>query len=573
MALPITYEYKIFRNGDYLGSLQKVVSEFRYTLDINNGSAPMNVQCKVLPFGTRQQLNTIDTESGSALTTEADVELLTESQPVQFGRSTSGALIANDNDILVYEFSPDYPSGKLVFSGWITSWDLSHKEALISINCMSYGMDLNDYIVQTGIAYSAQITQGTSGSNSTPMLGNLGGGDYSCPQTFIPGSSYSIGKIKLGTAGSFSTNLRMRMRIYQGSPGGSANVLMGTSATIPQTTTSATTYDFIFASPVAVVSGGEYFFIVDSPDSAGIFDTVYISNVGGNLYTSGNIWPGNSTTNTYTELPGYDAEFTIYSVDSNVVSPYSSQDPTNIFKSVIDNYHSAGGRANYSGSSWTLTGLTVSYTFNLARTLEAIKKCLDLAPANFYWTVDPADSTAYFKSFNTTADQTLKIGVHIDDVKIGLDAEGVRNVLYFTGGPTAGVNLFRKYTDTASVSNTGRQRLETKTDNRVTVLATADAIADALLDSVSTEQYQTVVKLFRNGGLDITTFLPGQTIGFSGFSTFIDSLVLNIVRLARYPDRVELTLGSIPPRASSVLKQLENDVEDLQTLNNPASPT
>ena len=146
-----------------------------------------------------------------------------------FGSSSSGSLIANDNDIIVYEFSPEYPSGKKVFSGWITKWKLRHKDGKIVINCISYGMDLNDYVLQTGTAYTAQITQATfdSPGHSDACLGNVTGYDYGWAQSFVPASSYSIGKVTIRKESSLSTNLRIGLRLWQGSPVGGSNTLLG----------------------------------------------------------------------------------------------------------------------------------------------------------------------------------------------------------------------------------------------------------------------------------------------------------------------------------------------------------
>lgn len=569
--LPITYDYRMYRNGVYLGSLPTPSSPFTYSLDINSGSAPMNVIVP-LPVVTAQlPPEFIQAEDSSILQAEDGTNLELESTPSLYGTSTSGALIANDNDIIVYEFSPDYPSGKKVYSGWITKWKKQTKAGQVNINCISYGMDLNDYVVQTGIAYTAQITQGTAGSNSDAAVGNAGGGNYMWAQTFTPLSNYSIGKIKVGIAGAFSTNLRLRLSLYQGSPAGTANVLLAQSALVSQNTLTATTYDFIFSSPAAVLSAGSYFWQLDSPDVASIGDTVYISDVYSNPYAGG--YSSQFSGGSWHDIATVDAEFTIYSVDANVVSPYSSVDPTTIYKSVIDDYHNRGGKVNYGVGTTDLTGLSVSYTFNFARTLAAVGKAFDLAPADWYWTVDPANSTGYFKQFHTTADILLVLGQNINDLELGLNAESVRNILYFTGGATAGVNLFRKYTNATSLAAVGRPRLEDQTDNRVTLNATADALADAFLDSVASEVYETVVSIPRGTGIDITTILCGKSIGFSGFGTFEDALVLNIVRIQRYSDRIDCTLGSIPPRASSILKDLQNSVGDLQTIANPSAPS
>lgn len=567
LMIPTTYEYKIFRAGVYLGSLPDVSSEFSYSLDINNGSAPMTIICNVPVVTSSESTDTIDTEDGQVIQAEDGSNLQIESTPVVFGPSTSGLLIANDNEVNVYEFSDDYPNGKMVYEGWITKWHKSSQAGNITIQCISFGMDLNDYVLQTGTSFVAEITQ-ASGTDHSNVFGYNG---YQVAQTFNPASSFAISKIQVY---SYLLNHAFgdqtaKLELYSGTPG-SASVLIGTT-TYTFTDTTPSYKDFIFSTPLNLTSGIQYYFVLSNITRSDINATIRIYDDNSNPYASGESWFKQPTT--WNIASTNDLRFIVYSVDDSVVSPYTSTDPTTIFESIISDYHGRGGKVQSGGTD--LTGLSVSYTFNFSRTLNAVKKSLDLAPADFYWTVDPATSFAYFKQFNsTTPDIVLTLGINIEDLSMGVNAESVRNIFYFTGGDTGGgTNLFRKYTNPTSLASVGRPRLEDQTDNRVTLSATADAISNAFLDSAASEIYETTVSIPRGAGIDITTILPGQTVGFSGFGTFEDGLVLNIVRIQRYSDRIDCNLGSIPPRATSILRELENNIIDVQTVNNPSSPS
>ena len=62
--------------------------------------------------------------------------------------------------------------------------------------------------------------------------------------------------------------------------------------------------------------------------------------------------------------------------------PYLSKDPSDILREVLDNYQSQGGRLTYDSSIET-TGTEVSYTFKSTTIYDALKKCLELAPAGW----------------------------------------------------------------------------------------------------------------------------------------------------------------------------------------------
>jgi hypothetical protein len=449
-------------------------------------------------------------------------------------------------------------------------------------------MDLNDYLV-AGTPYTADVSQTAATSNGI-NISNTGGGGYAkIGQTFVAGAgNVNIGAIDVKLGNYNAVQQGVTLKIYNSVADASAgNTPLGTAYRLIPFTGSYMSgleqvFRFTFVTPVAITALNSYFFelVPDYDPSGGVYalDTTGNPYANGDAYflnTYGSAGTGGTGGVWLTSASAYsagDMYFITYQSTGATNALYTAQDPTNIFKSIIDGYHNAGGKANYSASSWALTGLSVTYTFIVARALEGIKKLLDFVPSNYYWLVDPATQTAYFKPFNTTADILLTLGMNISDVEIGVNAEGVRNILYLTGGATAGVNLFKQYTNSTSITTTGRQRIETQADNRITISATADKLGAAFLAANAAEIYETTVVVPRTV-IDITTILPGQTVGFSGFGNFIDNLVLGIVRMARYDDRVELSLGSLPPRTTSTMKQVQKEIEDLQTVANPSAPS
>lgn len=572
-ATPITYQYKVFRSGRYLGDLPNVSSPFQYALDINNGAAPLSITCQIPVYNANLAPDLIQTEVGDPIETETGESFEMERQPDQFGANNSGLLLANDNDVIVWEFSPEYPNGKKVYSGWITKYKVNYRTGLAQVNVISYGMDLNDYLVIGDASVDqSNTTVNTIQAFSQFFNGNLIPGGFG--QTVTPGAGVTnlaglTVRIKCNEA-----NIIATITVYNNvtdanngvNPLGSASVSLNNDNT-------TTDYRVSWATPLTI--GSSYFFTVTTNVLA---DNTYLSYQTSDVYANGSMYT--QTYASYPPLPAptyvlngvADMYFKSYTTSGNTSPTYTAYDPTNMVKNMIDNYVSYGGKVNYSASSTDLTALSITYGFNTARVLDGIKKALDLSPATFYWTVDPATALLYFKQFSTTPAVLLTLGQNIIDIDVGINAEAVRNIIYFTGGPTAGVNLFRRYTDATGLARTGRQRLESLADNRVTLAGTADQIASGFLAANATEQYEITVTVARNV-IDITTLLPGQSVGLSGFGNFLDRPVFYIVRIERYSDKVVLLLGTIPPRATSVLKEIQNNIQDLNTLANPSVPS
>ncbi len=100
-----TYLYQVFRQGQFLGLLPKVLSEFQYTQDINTAGAQLSISCGVSADTSGLDAPTIDDETGVPIQTETGSNLTTEKYPDVVGNSNSGALFRNGNQIIVYEIS------------------------------------------------------------------------------------------------------------------------------------------------------------------------------------------------------------------------------------------------------------------------------------------------------------------------------------------------------------------------------------------------------------------------------------------------------------------------------------
>src|SRR6185369_3007894 len=116
MDVELSYQYKIYRDGIYLGQLPNVKSEFGYDQDINTPATEITVVVGQSFDTAHDPIEPIETEDGQLLTTENGLTLETERAVENIGVKDSGTLLANFNDLVVWEYSPDYPNGKIVFT-------------------------------------------------------------------------------------------------------------------------------------------------------------------------------------------------------------------------------------------------------------------------------------------------------------------------------------------------------------------------------------------------------------------------------------------------------------------------
>lgn len=577
MALDKKYVYKISRDGSFLGVLPNVTSQFGYSLDINSAGATLVVDIGDTIDTSRNANATIQTEGLDDITDESGTALTTERQPDIVGNSNSNALIRNNNDIEVIEYSPLYPNGRTVFAGYISKWRAKFGSSDgIRLTCLNYGSELDNYLIEA----VSTLDQSNSSQNASATAGEPGmsAGWLRYGQTFTVGASVpSISSILVKLA---AVNINYPQTATLKLWNSVNDFFSGTPLAVATQVVSSLTaadYTFAFASSVSITPGATYFFSIQAGNDKGM--SVYYNDPSsistGDGYESsygggsgGGLWTNYLGSNGHS----FDLYFKTYYSSGATSSPFSSQDPAAIVRTIMDSYISRGGLVTYTTPSIINAGTSRSYTFSVNTILEGIKKMASLAPANYYWFVNPGTNVLTFKQVNTTADYTFKNGVDIVDLEIESTIENLKNIVYFTGGPTAGVNLFLKLTDTVSINRGDRVGIERLTDNRVTITDTGSAIAQSYLDENSDEQYLTNVSILDNP-FDTSVLLPGVTIGFEGFGTMVDALILEIVRVTKNPDGVDLAVGVLPRRATTLVENLRRQLDEVQTVANPSTPS
>lgn len=564
------YIYKISRGGVFLNVLPNVVSPFNYSLDVNNPFTSLTITVGVTADTAHDATEAILTENGVPITNELGQDLLIERQPDLVGEN---ALINNGNDIEVYEYSATYPNGQLVFSGYISKWKtVFGASENINITCLSYGVELDNYVIMSG---------DTVDVNHADFTGYYSLGNSKFEERTYNWQSFTVGagvttlssvafQLLAETSASIGALVTVEVFNSQADAESFTSTPLGT-ASIALRSTSYEDYKFTFPSSITVTAAGVYYARLSVGWDAGTVVYHVIMRAKGSV-------PGSYAggTSAYWNLVSWspqtsDLNIATYTSSGNTTAPYTSVDPSAILEDIIDEYSSRGGTVNYTAASIDNTGASVTYTFNFNTVLEGIQKVLTLAPSGWYWTVDPGTSLLTFKQASTTADHTMIYGRHISELEIEATIENIKNNIYFTGGDSGGTNIFVREIDATSLLTT-RPGLARLSDNRVTLQATADAIVDGYLDENNDEKYITRVRIL-DGTYDISLFNPGETVGFSGFGTFVDNLILQIVRIEREVDAVTLSLGVLRKRLSTEIETARRSLIEVQTVDNPSAPS
>lgn len=277
---------------------------------------------------------------------------------------------------------------------------------------------------------------------------------------------------------------------------------------------------------------------------------------------------------------------------------YTTQAPDAILKDVLDKFTAAGGKLDYDGSSTDATGTTVSYTFNTATYQEALMKCLDLAPYDWYIRVG-ADDILHFEQKSATADHTLTLGKEISEYYPEKRIENIINTIYFVGGGSP--KLYKKYTDSGSVTAYGTRAIK-YVDERVTASGTSDKIKSRIFSNLAEPEIRITAKVMDNNGAgranargyDIESLYVGQTVQIRNATakasnmwdeivwetddwdydiTNAASQILQIVRVQYTPDYAIIELSNKQPDLVRRIEEINRQLVDSITADNPTTPS
>jgi hypothetical protein len=583
---PKTFTYHVYKNGSFKGLLTNVISDFSFPQEINSAGSTVTIR----------------------LAAAAD-------------SYSEGSLVDFNNQIQVYVIDGDSPNGSLIFTGFITNYMpvfTDDNKEYVDLTVMGYGATFSDYIIEAG--ETIDVNGNSQNGSTTGCTGNFSGPGTNTVviQSFQVGAGVTKLSavefvIACNTNDDFGNSVLAQVYSSQTDAQGTTTGTPIASATLPITSLTAANYKFTFASFASVTAGNTYWvrltYVYSDHTTGGIGDPGYAGKMviyydSSNLHGSGIletvVFTG-SVGGAVTVIAGAGAYIKTYSGTGSTQAAYSSQDPSAILKSIIDNYNSQGGPVTYTPSSIDLTGTTVSYTFNTNTVLEGINQVLTLAPAGWYWYVDQATNVLHFHKQSLTAQSTLALGKNIKNLSVEKRAQDIVNVVYFVGGPIAGVNLYQKYTLQSSINLYGRHAMR-YTDNNVTLAATAQIIANSILTNQGQIELRIEMDILDNAGdstsilgFDLESLTLGQTISFRSFGpgsggtlwdvalwdvakwdfdiTDLSSVVVQITRKDYKPDVLHLSLSTVPPDITKRVQDIYRNLTQLNTLNNPAIPS
>jgi hypothetical protein len=598
--IPKRYLYKVYTGNQFLGLLPNVTSEFAYSQDINTAGAQITVTVGVsadtsyLPTTT-----TVDDETGVSITDENGDNLLTEGAVNIVGVGISGpTLIKNGNHVVVYEYGKYYPNGKVVFNGQMEKWNASFGGANgtddITILCYSVGQDMDNRVIYTG-----SVSQNIQSVDNATVTGATWGSAFA--QAIKPTANVDVGVINLKVSVSTPlTSAYLTLYLCQGDPSldqlnilgggkggnyqfGGSNHILATSSSVTVAGTTPSVKTFTFPSNTTLTAGGAYYYL--AYDTAGTSSTLVIeAATTGTTMTApfDKLYYARATANNASYGMNYDSTHPMLYIEllkkgGNTLSTYTDLDPSAMLTSIMDDYAGQGGAISYTPATIQNTGLSLTYTFNTNTSYEGLKAVLSLAPDGFYYYVDLGSNLLYFKQASTTADILIVKGKHIESVNLIASTENIANTVYFSGGIPTGqtTNLYKVYRDTTTVNNSIAlygQRIQRKSDNRVTISTTADAIGISSVQESKDEQYQTVVSIL-DSMMDISQLRLGMIVGFRGFGTFVDTIISQVVRIDYTPHKATLTLGILPRRIVPEFERITRGLIAEQTIQNPTAPS
>ena len=251
---------------------------------------------------------------------------------------------------------------------------------------------------------------------------------------------------------------------------------------------------------------------------------------------------------------------------------FNSQDPSVIAQTAVDLFRTDssayGTYTDRTDSSISTTGTVVSYTFRSNTYKDVLDKTLQLMPYNWYYRIGLGDNTVYYRERQSTPTHLFYLGKHIEALDLrGSIMESTNRVLYTGGGDPA------LYLDRSDVpADRTRRTLKVMSDSRVTLLDSAEIIADGEIENSNKRLFRTGIEIL-SGQYDIESINVGDTVGFRNFGSEVDTFVMQVVGLTYSPDTVQLQLETKPPTISKRLEDIKRQLTVTENQNLPNSPT
>lgn len=567
-SAPPTYKgkdiiYKVFSSfsGVFLGELNNVSSKFSFSNQINTAGGSTSIKVNVNPDDVLED-----------------------------------SLYEVDNCIKVFVKDEQAPNGRLVYAGYISKVEADYSEETASITVMPYGNKSNKLLFLTSETTGFSQT----GNDGTQVFTGQTSSGYSYAyQDITPTGITSISSIVARTSiWGGGSSIRIRAKLF------TSLALLKTLSSDASFATSdwitnpdiASEIRFTFSTPPTITSGTTYYVRFDAEATVPVVYPYgyFVSLLGTATSASGGYYEG-TFGNWYDNV--IDCYIKVFASDEDTTISYTTTEISDIFRDIVDSAIAQGSDISYTPFSIKDTGTTITHDFNTDDINAALETCRKAAPDGWYWYIDLATNIIYFLPEDDLDNIThsFKVGGSIKDVKLLKNSEDIVNTVYFTGGETAGVNLFVKYTDTDSYDEFGKKAVSVS-DSRVTSTVTSAAMANNLLGKYSginaIVEGSVIDNSTDSNGYDIESVELGVNsiignvaggeswdyalIGTDSWDTNLYILGNQILQIVKYNYSVgslEIVLNIPDNSIYNIIRDSKRGVDTLTTNNNPSAPS
>ena len=467
LAITKSYLYKIYdEDWNYLGIWKDVISDFGYSQEINSAGSAITVTLARNSDSLIPDYDSIATDNDETILTDSNDEIAAEMTTVN--AVGPGTTVDLNKNVKIYEFSTDPTQeveGDLVFTGYISMYRSKYGSTEnTDVSVFSYGADLDNWVLteegNTRVSYisedPSEILKDTldkfqaegglisydvgvpgdtevvtnlitnpsfeTNTNGWSLLYGVGGrqsGSGGVFGTYYYGIQNMSGGIVSHDTGNLEAGNIYRLSFYLRRPASGTVNIFGYH-------NSASVFDY-YVNPPSAWTRFDIQFTATANSPLGF--QIGISGSDNVVYIDGVMLTKGPTLYDY-----FDG--TTVSTEQDVSYSWSgtAHNSTSLRTKVINNEG-----ATIENTQWTHPGWIATYAFNVNTELEVMKKCLELAPTDWFFYVDMATNLVHFHPRPSEPQHYFYLGKHIYSLDLEKNMEGIVNDVILTGGKPTNV--------------------------------------------------------------------------------------------------------------------------------------
>lgn len=476
-----TYQYMVYSKGKFLGEINDVDKDpsVRSALNSFPGEVTVDVDRNAeSDYYDTEPLEIVDDGEPEPLITERLETIDTTGDATKsFGE---GTVIDTDNNVDIYEYYGNYegfvlddgepllfddleemetpigsPEGRIYFSGYISKYDLTYGKSAKKtsrLTLLSHTDDYNNIVLEKTDEDFLAIS---GADNEYKGLGRQPAAapstdNIALAQTLLFSSAQKLSivylKVKRFGAGDMSPSSYpvLNMFIYKGNPADGGQLVVSASASISK----PTPYWQSFSLPTDItLNASQRYSIVFRAAEQFQVSSSY-ANYPIQLYSASSYGDGaayyqtsqrKEVTEQWFTSSGLDIQLRLATRGGDTLVTMFSEDPSQMFKNIVDFGASKGSMVKYLENSITPSNTIVSSKFNMQTLKESLDAIISYTPTDWYWYIDQSDLTLYLNERSEEVSHTFTLGKDIEELKLEKSMEDLVNEVYFTGGQATAV--------------------------------------------------------------------------------------------------------------------------------------